>query len=366
MKVPLFNLAAQNQPLAGVVRRAVDQALASGALVGGEEVAGFEGAFAAYLGVDHAAGVGNGTDALTLALKAMGLEPGDEVIVPAMTFIATAEAVTLAGGRPVFADVDPATRCLDAAAAAAAVTRRTRALVPVHLYGHPADMDGLCRLADRHGLWVVEDAAQAHGAEWGGKKAGAWGDAGCFSFYPTKNLGALGDAGAVAADDAELIGRVRLLANHGRGGPYGHSHLVEGGNSRLDALQAAVLAAKLERLDQWNQARRSLARAWRERLAGLDLVLPADHPGHVYHLFVVESAERDRLREHLAARGVAAGVHYPQAVPLTPAYQHLGCSAGDFPVAEGLAARGLSLPLYPELGLEELDYAAAQVRGFFA
>jgi dTDP-4-amino-4,6-dideoxygalactose transaminase len=365
MKVPLFNLPAQNQALAGAVRSAVDRALASGALVGGAEVEAFERSFAGHVGVEHAAGVGNGTDALALALKALGLEAGDEVVVPAMTFIATAEAVSLAGGRPAFADIDPVTRCLDPDAAAAAVTGRTRALLPVHLYGHPADMDGVCRLADRHGLWVVEDAAQAHGASWRGRRAGAWGDAGCFSFYPTKNLGALGDGGAVASDDAELIGRVRLFANHGRGESYGHSHVVEGGNSRLDALQAAVLSAKLGLLDQWNQRRRDLARAYRERLSGLELLLPPEHPGHVHHLFVVETPQRDRLREHLAARGVAAGVHYPRPLHLTPAYGHLGCSAGDFPAAEGLAARGLSLPLFPELGQDELDYVAEQVRSFF-
>jgi len=363
VKIPLVDLKAQYAAIKDEIDPALASVIARTAFVAGPFAAKFEEEFAAYLGVKHCIGVGNGTDALVVALRGLGLKEGDEVLVPALTFIATSEAVTMAGGRVVFVDVDPETRLMDPDLAAAAVTEKTRAIIPVHLYGRPAEMDRLCGLGGQHRLWLLEDGAQAQGAIIGGRRAGTCSSAGCFSFYPGKNLGAYGDAGAVATDDDELAERIRMLANHGRLAKYGH--LMEGTNSRLDGLQGAVLSVKLRHLDQWNQARRKVAAAYRERLSDLPLKLPQDHPGHVYHVFVVETDRRDELLAHLNENGVGASIHYPDALPRLKAYQHLGHKPGDFPVAEKLAATILSLPIYPELTEEQIDYVAGQVRSFF-
>ena len=363
MQIPLVDLKAQYAAIKDEIDPALAGVIAKTAFVAGPFAAKFEEEFAAYLGIGHCIGVGNGTDALVVALKGLGLEDGDEVLVPALTFIATSEAVTMAGGRPVFVDVDPETRLMDPDLAAAAVTDRTKAVIPVHLYGRPMEMDRVCDLAGRHNLWVIEDGAQSQGAIIGGQRTGTCAQVGCFSFYPGKNLGAYGDAGAVVTADDELAERMRMLANHGRLAKYGH--IMEGTNSRLDGLQGAVLSVKLKHLDKWNQARRDKAAAYRERLAGLPLKLPQDHPGHVYHLFVIETEQRDDLLAHLKENGVGASIHYPDALPRLKAYQHLGHQAGDFPVAEKLAATILSLPVYPELTEAQIDYVAQQVRAFF-
>ena len=362
MKVPLVDLKAQYETIKGEMDPALEAVVRETAFIGGPFVRRFEAEFAAFVDRRFCLGVGNGTDALVIALKGLGLEPGDEVIVPAMTFIATAEAVSLAGGRVVFADVDPQTRCLDPAAVEAALSPKSRAILAVHLHGRPAPLAELADLAKRRGLWLIEDCAQAHGASLDDRKVGGLGEVACFSFYPGKNLGAYGDAGAVLCDDEALDERMRMLANHGRMAKY--SHLFEGSSSRLDGLQAAVLSVKLSHLPAWNEARRRAAEGYRQRLAGLPLVLPRDHPGHVYHLFAIETEERDALLEHLKANGIGASVHYPDALPRLPAYQYLGHSPGQFPVAERLADQILSLPLFPEITPEQQDYVAEQVSAF--
>ncbi|MBW2618167.1 MAG: DegT/DnrJ/EryC1/StrS family aminotransferase [Deltaproteobacteria bacterium] len=362
MKVPLVDLKAQYETIKAEIDPALAAVVRETAFVGGPFVRRFEAEFAVFVGRRFCLGVGNGTDALVIAFKGLGLKPGDEVIVPALTFIATAEAVSLAGGRVVFADVDPVTRCLDPAAVEAALTPQSRAIVAVHLYGRPAPLAELADLARRRDLWLIEDCAQAHGASLDGQKKGGLGETACFSFYPGKNLGAYGDAGAVLCDDEALDERMRMLANHGRLAKY--SHLLEGFSSRLDGLQAAVLSVKLDHLPVWNQARRRAAEGYRQRLADLPLTLPRDHPGHVYHLFAVELKERDALLEHLKASGIGASVHYPDALPRLPAYQYLGYSPGQFPVAERLADHILSLPLFPEITPEQQDYVAEQVSAF--
>ncbi len=360
MNVPLVDLKTQYEDIKDEIQAAIEAVIDRTAFISGPFAKRFEDEFAAYVGRRHCLGVGNGTDALVIALKGLGLRPGDEVIVPALTFIATSEAVTLAGGEVVFADVDPLTRCLDPDKVEAAITPKTKAIIAVHLYGHPAPMEELAELAERRNLWLIEDSAQAQGAMLDGRRIGSLGTVGCFSFYPGKNLGAYGDAGAVLCDDEELAVRMRMLANHGRMDKYGH--IFEGTNSRLDGLQGAILSVKLKRLDEWNKKRRAAADGYRERLDGLDLITPTDHPGHVYHLFVCETKRRDELLAHLKANGVGASIHYPDALPRLEAYARLGHRPGDFPVAEGLVERIISLPIYPEITAEQLDYVAEQIK----
>lgn len=292
----------------------------------------------------------------------MGIGPGDEVVTVPHTFIATVEAITAVGARPVLVDVDPRSYCMDPRQAEAAITSKTRAIIPVHFAGQAADMQALTRIAQAHGIAVVEDACQAHGAECQGQKAGAFGTAGCFSFYPSKNLGSCGEGGAVVTNDAKLAERIRMLRNHGSLGKFEHS--FPGFNCRMEALQGAILSAKLPHLDEWNNARRALARRYDEALAGSGVVSPAEMPyaRHVYHLYVVQCDERDRLREGLAARGIETGLHYPLPVHLEKAYENLGYGRGAFPVSEGLAQRSLSLPIYPELSAEAADYMASSIR----
>jgi dTDP-4-amino-4,6-dideoxygalactose transaminase len=365
MKIPLVDLAVQYRTIQAEVDAAIRRVLERSAFIGGEEVEAFAAEFAAYCaagreptGPLHCAPCGNGTDALYLALRALGIGPGDEVITVAHTFIATAEAIGLTGARPVFVDVLPDTLLMDPAAVEAAVTTRTRAIVPVHLYGQPCDMSALLAIARRHQLKVVEDAAQAHGAAWRGRRVGGLGDLACFSFYPGKNLGACGDGGAVVGADGDLVRRIRMLANHGRLEKY--THEVEGVNSRLDGLQAAVLRVKLRRLDAWNAARRAHAAAYSRALAGADLVLPAVAPEaeSVWHLYVVRSTKRTMLQTNLRECGVATGVHYPLPLHLQPAYASLGLRAGSLPVTEQAAGEILSLPLYPELTPAQIDHVA--------
>jgi len=292
--------------------------------------------------------------------------PGDEVVTVANTFIATGEAILLNRATPVFVDVDPATFTMDAAQAEKAITPRTRVILPVHLYGHPADMDAINALAGRHGLPVLEDAAQAHGAEVGGRRAGSLGHAACFSFYPGKNLGACGDAGMVTSSDADFVARVRRIANHG-GGASKYDNVVLGTNSRLDTLQAAILRVKLRHLDEWNQERRERVRAYREALADVPgVILPSERAGarSAWHLFTIRARDRDALADHLKARGIATAIHYPRPIHLQPAMAPAGGRAGDLPVSEQVCREVLCLPLYPELPLPDLQRIAAEVRAF--
>lgn len=344
---------------------AVRRVASTGAFTGGAEVEAFEEEFAAYCGAAHAVGCSSGTEALALALRALEIGPGDEVIVPANSFIATAEAVTLVGATPRPIDVDPETRTIAAPAVEAAIGARTRCVIPVHIHGRTVDMEPLLLLARERGIKVVEDACQAHGAIYRGRRAGSIGDAGCFSFYPAKNLGAWGDGGAVVTSDPALADRVRLLRAHGERPRY--HHLLPGTTARLDSIQAAVLRIKLDRLDRWNERRRAVAARLRELLADAPVDPLAPPPAgcdDVFHHFVVTTEERDALRAHLDDRGIASGIHYPIPIHRTEAYAGLGLGPGSLPVAERLAAISCSLPIGPLHSDEEVDRVAAAVREF--
>ncbi|HEV3470435.1 MAG TPA: DegT/DnrJ/EryC1/StrS family aminotransferase [Pyrinomonadaceae bacterium] len=362
MTVPFVDLQAQYRAIKSEIDEAIQRVLDTSAFVLGREVEEFERAFAAYVGAEFCVGVANGTAAIQLALEACGVGPGDEVIVPANTFIATAEAVSAAGARPVFADCDPDTSNISAREIERAVTPRTRAVIPVHLYGRPADLDPIFETAARRRLLVIEDAAQAHGARYRGRRVGALGRAGCFSFYPGKNLGAYGEGGAVVTNDPEVARRVRMLRDHGSVRKYRHE--VVGYNSRLEGIQGAVLGVKLRHLERWNALRRAHAARYRELLADLEragaLRLPREAAGeeHAYHLFVIQSEARDELQKHLHEAGVQTGIHYPVPVHLQPAYAALGHREGDFPEAERQARRVLSLPMYAELTYAQLGRVA--------
>jgi len=362
-RIPLVDLSVQHREIADEVRAGFDALYDSGAFVLGEEVTAFEREFAAFCGTGHAVGVANGTDALELALRAAGVGAGQEVILPANTFIATAEAVVRAGARPVLVDSDPRYDLIDPTRVKDAVGPRTRAIIPVHLYGQVAPVQELTQLADAAGLVMIEDAAQSQGARRDGRAAGSFGLAAATSFYPGKNLGAYGDGGAVLTGDGELARRLRALRNHGSEIRYQHPEL--GFNSRLDSLQAVVLRAKLRRLHTWNAARRAAADRYAGLLADLEQVtLPATLPGneHVWHLYVVRVPERDRVLGELQAAGIGAGIHYPVPVHLQGAFAHLGHERGDFPVAEAAAERILSLPLYPGITPEQQERVAAELR----
>ncbi|MCZ7573695.1 MAG: DegT/DnrJ/EryC1/StrS family aminotransferase [Ardenticatenaceae bacterium] len=362
MPIPLVDLKAQYARIKPEIDAAIQEVVESTSFILGPAVSRFEQAFAAYCEVEHCVGTSNGTAALTIALKALGVGPGDEVIVPAMTFIASAAAVHEAGATPVLADVDPVTYTLDPACVERALTPRTRAIMPVHLYGQPADLDPLLALCRQHDLFLVEDAAQAHGARYKGRLAGSIGHAAGFSFYPGKNLGAYGDAGGLTTGDARLAARARQLRDHGRLDKYQHE--FTGTNDRMDGLQGAILGAKLPHLDGWNDARRRLAANYTALLADLDVVTPMVAPDvvPVWHLYVIRVAERDRVREALNARGIGAGVHYPIPLHLQPALRHLGYARGDFPVAEALGDQALSLPIYPELTEVQQELVVAALR----
>jgi dTDP-4-amino-4,6-dideoxygalactose transaminase len=361
--VPFVDLPAQVAIVRDAIEKRFGSIIDTTSFILREHCDRFEEEFSHYLGTGHTIGVGNGTDALVVALKAIGLKPGDEVITAANSFIATAEAIVLAGGHPVLVDIDPLTCNIDPQRVRDAVTPRTRVLIPVHLYGRPAPMDDLLAIAAEHGLAVVEDAAQAHGADYRGRKAGAIGTLGCFSFYPTKNLGAFGDAGAVVTADPDLAVKVRMLRDHG--GLTADEHAVIGQNSRMDALQAAVLSVKLPYLDEWNQRRRRLARGYAERLAGVaDRVTTPqlDDGDHIHHLYVVRvgGGRRDALLQFLRANGIGAGLHYPGPIHRTGAFSYLNLE-GRLPEAERLNDEMLSLPMHAELSDSDLDYVCEHV-----
>lgn len=366
MPIPLVDLKAQYHSIKTEVDAAIARIMENTSFILGKEVELFEQAFAAYCGVGHAVGVSSGTDALQLALLACDVGPGDEVITTTMTFIATAAAISHVGARPVLVDVDPRTRNIDPACIEAAITPRTKALLPVHLYGMPADMDPITAIARAHGLRVIEDACQAHGATYKGRRTGGLADAACFSFYPAKNLGGAGDGGAFTTNDPDLAARVRNLRDHGRTTKYSHSAV--GYTYRLDALQAAILAVKLPHLDAWNQARRDRAARYNASLAASGATLPYETPGcrSVYHIYGIVVERRDALLQHLQGQGIGAGIHYPIPVHLQPAYADLGWSAGAFPRAEAIAAHELSLPLYAEMTDAQQDEVVAAIVEFLA
>ena len=357
MKIPLVDLGSQHQEVADEVRAGLDEVFAATSFVGGPAVAEFEKAYADAIGVAHCVGVANGTDALELALRVAGVGPGDDVVLPANTFIATAEAVSRIGALPVLADVDPTYLLIDPESVARVVGPRTKAIVPVHLFGQTAPVERLVEIAESCGAVIVEDAAQSQGATRFGRPAGGLGLVAGTSFYPGKNLGAAGDAGAVLTNDAELADRVRTVAAHGSARKYVHEAI--GMNSRLDTVQAVVLSAKLRRLATWNDMRRTAANRYEERLADVsEVLLPATADGNVdvWHLYVIRVRDRDRVLADLHAAGIGAGIHYPTPVHLTGAYQHLGFRRGSFPIAEMAADEILSLPLFPHISARQQDY----------
>lgn len=356
MRVPFVDLNAQYATIRDDIATGIQAILDRAAFIGGPALSAFEDAFARFCHAEWCVGVGNGTDALVVALRSLGIGPGDEVITAANSFIATSEAITLTGARVVFADCHSETYCIDPARVAAAITPRTKAIVPVHLYGRPADMPALLDIAGRHNLTVVEDCAQAHGATIDGQPVGTFGHAGCFSFYPGKNLGAYGDGGAIITNDAQLAKSMRMLANHGRISKYDHE--FEGMNSRLDGLQAAVLSIKLPHLPAWTEQRRKAAARYNIRLAAMGLPTAPDgvQSSHVYHLMVTRVANREAVQAKLAAAGIATGVHYPVALPNLTAYRYLGHAPSDFPLASRYQDEVLSLPMYPEITAEQIDY----------
>lgn len=368
MKVPFLDLGAHHEPIRTELEAAIGEVIRGSAFAGGPFVARFEEAFAEYCGAKGAIGVGNGTDALWLSLLALGVGPGHEVITVPSTFMATAEAVSYCGARPIFVDVDLTTYTMDPAQLERAINSRTKAILPVHLFGQSADMDPILEIAARHGIPVVEDACQAHGALYRGRKAGTMGLAGCFSFYPGKNLGAFGEAGAVVTDDPELQRKIQVLRDHGQSRKYQHS--VVGWNARMDGIQGAVLSVKLKRLDAANARRRGHAAHYRELLGSVkEVVLPAEAPErtHIYHVYAVRVENRDRVLAAMTDEGISCGIHYPVPVHLQEAYRFLGHGRGSFPIAEHCADTFLSLPMFPELTSDQVravaEALAASVRG---
>jgi dTDP-4-amino-4,6-dideoxygalactose transaminase len=361
MLVPYFDLKQQFSSLRNEIREALDRVCSSTSFVLGEEVTEFEKEFAAYCEVKYCVALNSGTSALHLALLAMGVTLGDEVITTPNTFIATAEAICHAGAKPVFVDIDPKTANLDPALIKPAITERTKAILPVHLYGRPADMDRILEIARKHSLAVIEDACQAHGARYRGRRVGSIGHAAAFSFYPSKNLSAYGEGGALTTNDAAIAELARALRNHGQSSPFTHAKI--GYNYRMEGFQGAVLRVKLKRLEQWNARREGIAALYRSVLQGARVEIPADDPRdeRVYHVFVVYVERRDQVRAALEARGVHTAVHYPRPANLQPAFAALGFGPGSFPHAERACERALSMPFFPEMTDEQVRYAAEQL-----
>lgn len=366
MKIPLLDLKSEYAELRDEVLAAIDRVARASAFSLGEEVEAFEREFADFCGAKHCIALSSGTAALHLGLLALGVQPGAEVITTPNTFIATAEAITYCGARPVFADIDPATANLDPRLIERAITPRARAILPVHLYGRPADMDAIRAAAANHNLRVLEDAAQAHGARYRGRRVGSLADAAAFSFYPTKNLGAYGEAGALTTDDDHIAQFVRAARSHGQTARYEHEFV--GYNYRMDGFQAAVLRVKLRRLYGWTNRRRAIAQEYRRLLEGSGLRIPVDDPADecVYHQFAVYAGNRNALAAHLAAREIETAIHYPKPLHLQPAYSSLGYPQGTFPHAEAACDRVLSLPISPSLTADQIAYVAAAVREFQA
>jgi dTDP-4-amino-4,6-dideoxygalactose transaminase len=364
-RVPLVDLAAQQAAVGAELTEAAARVLREADFILGRDVECLENEFAQYCGCAYAIGVDSGTSALELALRAYGVGPGDEVIAPANTFIATALAISATGATPVLVDVDPLTHTIDVAGLEDAITNRTRAVIPVHLYGHPADMDPILEIARRRQMVVIEDACQAHGARYKGRPIGSLGQAAAFSFYPSKNLGACGDGGIITTNDQDTAQSLRMLRNYGQEKKY--HHLIRGYNRRLDNLQAALLRVKLKHLDAWNRARRECADWYRCLLSEVVLTpAVADYAEPVWHLYVIQLEDRDELQAYLGERGIGTGIHYPIPIHLQPAYHDLGYRTGDFPIAEQTAGRILSLPMYPELQQTAIEEVARAVAEFVA
>ena len=363
MRIPLVDLKNQYQNIKEEVLSEISEALDSMQLFLGKNVQALESEFAGFCGTEFAIGVSSGTDALHIALRACGIGPGDEVITVSHTFIATVEAIILAGAKPVLVDINPETYNMDTSQLKKAITSKTKAIIPVFMYGHPADMDPIIGIARAHGLKIIEDACQAHGSEYKGRRAGSIGDVGCFSFYFTKNLGAYGEGGIITTSDPEIAQRCRMLRDHGQNEKYRHA--IIGMNGRLDELQAAVLRIKLPHLEDWIEKRRSLAQAYNEGLPD-SIIKPQEMPWakHVYHLYVVRIPEREQLREWLESKGIGTGMHYPIPVHLQEAWRASGGEKLSLPVTESITKEILSLPIYPELTIEEVDIVCKHVREF--
>ena len=362
--VPFVDLGVQYRAISAEIDDAISKVIQDADFILGREVRLFEEEFAEFCDSSYAVGVDSGTSALELALRAFDIGPGDEVITAANSFIASALGISHAGAKPVLVDVDPFTYTLDVKALERAITRRTKAIIPVHLYGHPAHMGPIRQLADRHGLVVIEDACQAHGASYKGKRVGSLGHSAAFSFYPGKNLGAYGDGGMVVTKDRKIADRLEMLRNYGQKEKY--KHLFRGYNRRLDTMQAAILRVKLKYLEKWNAARRWNAKLYQKHLEGSGVVVPGEAGGaeSVWHLYVIRTERRDALKEHLVIKGINASIHYPIPIHLQPAYQDLGYKRGDFPVTEAYADRILSLPMYPELSDRQVEFISQTVCEF--
>jgi dTDP-4-amino-4,6-dideoxygalactose transaminase len=362
MKVPFVDLYAQYQDIKKDIDSAIENTIRTSAYIGGPAVKEFEKAFAAWVGIDHVVACGNGTDSIEILLKAYGVGAGDEVLVPAISWISTSEAVGAVGATPVFVDIEADYFAIDPTRIEAAVTKNTKAIIPVHLYGHPADMPAIMAIAAKHKLVVIEDCAQSHGARIDGKAAGTFGHAASFSFYPGKNLGAYGDAGCMATNDPAIAEQVRMIAQHGQKGK--HNHLIEGRNSRLDGLQAAILLAKLPHLDSWTERRIANAARYDQALKGSDACLPKTRPGsrHVYHLYVIRVADRPAVQANLEKAGIETAIHYPTPLPFLPCYAHYGHTPDDFPVASACQHTILSIPMFAELNEQQIAHVASVLK----
>jgi len=360
-EVPFVDLTAQYQDIQAEIDAAIAEVIAQTAFISGKFARKFEEDFAAWLGVDHCIGCANGTDAIEIMLKALGIGPVDEVIVPACTWISTAEAVSSLGAEPVFIDMHPRYYTLDLDLVEASITPRTKAIIPVHLYGLAVDMERIMAVADKHGLAVIEDCAQAHGATWNGQKVGTFGHGATFSFYPGKNLGAYGDAGCMVTNDPDLAKTVRAIANHGQ--PVKHTHTMIGRNSRLDGIQAAILSAKLPHLDQWTALRQQHAQTYHQYLKDIPIIPPElpTKATHVYHLYVIQTDHRDALRQELQERGIQTAIHYPNPLPFTEVYASEHADLQRFHNAYTAKERILSIPIYPELSEAQIDYVCTQI-----
>ncbi|HEV2478860.1 MAG TPA: DegT/DnrJ/EryC1/StrS family aminotransferase [Puia sp.] len=362
MKVPFVDLYAQYQSISEEIDGAIVKTIRDSSYIGGQAVKDFETAFAAYLGIDNVIACANGTDSIEILLKAYGIGQGDEVIVPAISWISTSEAVSSVGATPVFVDIEKDYVTINASLIEKAVTRRTRAIIPVHLYGQPADMPAIMEIARKHNLVVIEDCAQAHGARIGGRTTGTIGHASSYSFYPGKNLGAYGDAGCMATNDPAIAEKARMIAQHGQKGK--HNHIIEGRNSRLDGLQAAILLAKLPHLEKWTEARIANAARYTSLLkdAGVDTPAVRKDARHVFHLYVIRTEGRDKLKKSLESAGVETAIHYPSPLPFMPCYKDRDFRREDFPVAAGYQTRILSIPLFPELSEDCIWYVSSLIK----
>jgi dTDP-4-amino-4,6-dideoxygalactose transaminase len=363
MKVPFLDLKSQYESIKDDINNAINDVIGKTAFAGGPFVKKFEEEFAAFCKTKQCIGVGSGTEALWLALLGLGIGPGDEVITAPNTFIATAEAISFCGAKPIFVDVDENTYNMNPALVEETITPRTKAIIPVHLFGQMADMDPIMEISKKRGIFVIEDAAQAHGAEYKGRRAGSIGDAGCFSFYPGKNLGAYGEAGAVVTNDEELDQKIRMLRDHGQAKKYHHTYI--GWNSRMDGIQGAILSVKLKHLEKWTESRRRNAKIYDELLQEVpEVVTPQEmtYGKHVYHLFAIRTAERDRMIAALAEKEIFCGIHYPIPVHLLDAYKSLNLRKGSFPVAEKSASEFVSLPMFPELTREKIEFVVRGVK----